>query len=40
MAHQIIKNRLVEVEPLKNLEVDGYKYNEELSDANNLMFTK
>lgn len=40
MANQIIKNRLLEIEPLKSLEVDGYRYNEDLSDERNLTFTK
>lgn len=40
MAHQIIKNKLLEVEPLKNYNVDGYTFNEGLSDVNNFTFTK
>lgn len=40
MAHQIIKNRLVEVEPLKKYVVDDYAFNESLSDAFNFVYSK
>ena len=40
MAHQIIKNRINDIDDLKPLNVDGYQFNEELSDKVNLVFTK
>jgi len=40
MARQIIQNRINEIDALKPLNVDGYKYNESLSDEVNLVFTK
>lgn len=40
MAKQIIKNRIVKVEHLKDLEVDGHVFNDGLSDATNYYFTK
>ena len=40
MANQIIKNRINDIEALKPLNVDGYQFNQELSDDTNLVFTK
>lgn len=40
MARQIIQNKIQGIEALKSLDVDGYLYNEELSDKTNLLFTK
>ena len=40
MARQIIKNKITTVENIKPLDVDGYQFNEKLSDDVNLVFTK
>lgn len=40
MAHQIVKFRITKVEDLKDLDVNGYLYNEELSEAGELVFVK
>lgn len=40
MAHQIIKKKITEVNKLKRLNVDGYKYNKDLSEQHHLVFTK
>ena len=39
MSRLIIQNRVNTVEPLKAFDVDGYTYNEKLSDERNLVFT-
>ncbi len=40
MARQIIKNRIVKVKHIKDLEVDGHIFNEGMSDEENYYFTK
>ncbi len=40
MAHKIVKNRVTDVAHLKRFNVDGYKYNKDLSKDNHLVFTK
>ena len=40
MANKIIKNRITEVNKLKRLSVDGYKFNKDLSESHKLVFTK
>lgn len=39
MAHLVIKDRIVDTEDLKGLEVNGYLYNEGLSQGNDWYFT-
>ena len=39
MSRLIIQNRINEIDALKPLEVDGYKYNQTLSDEQILVFT-
>ena len=36
----IIKNRIEDVEKIKNIEIAGYKFNENLSDERNFIFTR
>ena len=36
----IIKNRIEDVEKIKNIEIAGYKFNKNLSDERNLIFTR
>lgn len=40
MANYIIKNRLTNVEDLKNYEVDGYRYDDNLSTTDEWIFTR
>jgi cytoplasmic iron level regulating protein YaaA (DUF328/UPF0246 family) len=40
MARQIIKNRINEANLIKILDVNGYQFNEPMSDKQNLVFTK
>lgn len=40
MARQIIKNQILDIEAIKGLNVDDYIYNPELSEGDNLVFTK
>lgn len=40
MSRQIILEGITSIEPLKDLEVDGYIYNEDMSSEFELMFTK
>lgn len=40
MARYIIKKRLKTTEELQDFAEDGYTYNSELSDSNNLVFTR
>ena len=36
----IIKNRIEDVEKIKNIEITGYKFNKNLSDERNFIFTR
>lgn len=40
MAQFIIKNKISEIEELKNFEINGWKFSKELSKNNNLVFVK
>lgn len=40
MVNEIIKNRYEKIEDIKKIVVDNYKYNEDLSDGYNLIFTR
>lgn len=40
MANLIVKNRITDLKSLFKLNVDGYQYNKELSDEQNLFFGK
>ena len=40
MARQIIKNQILDVEAIKKLNIDDYIYNPEMSEGDNLVFTK
>jgi len=40
MAHKIIKKKITEVNKLKRLTIDGYKFNKDLSEEHRLVFTK
>lgn len=40
MARYIIKNRLQEIEQLKNFDYAGYQFSEDLSNGNELVFTR
>lgn len=40
MARYIIKNRLQEIEQLKNFDYAGYQFSKELSNGNDLVFTR
>ena len=40
MAGAIVKKRIVQLDDLKLLEVDGYSYDERLSSANDWVFTR
>lgn len=40
MAHKIIKNRIDSVSRIKRLNIDGYKFNKDLSKEDHLVFTK
>ena len=40
MASYIIKNRLEDIEGIKNFAEAGYSFNDELSDIHNLVFTR
>lgn len=40
MTRYIIQNRIENVEDLKHFEVEGYFYNDELSEENNYIFTR
>jgi len=40
MANQIIKKKITEVNKLKRLTINGYKYNKDLSEATRLVYTK
>lgn len=40
MSRFIVKNKIDNIEKLKEFNANGYKYNEELSDSNNLIFTR
>lgn len=40
MARFVIENEIDEVDALKSFEEDGYEFNENLSDARNLVFTR
>ncbi|MEO1626622.1 MAG: peroxide stress protein YaaA [Bacteroidota bacterium] len=40
MAHLIVKTRINKAEELKQLDVDGYRYQQELSDEQNFVFAK
>lgn len=39
LSRLIIKNRINDVDPIKTYDVDGYIYNEAMSDERNLVFT-
>lgn len=38
MLHLVIKNKITDVEDIKSISFDNYKYNESLSTKNNLVF--
>ena len=40
MARYIIQNRLTDIEQLKNFELAGYRYNNQLTKGNDLVFTR
>ena len=40
MSRFIIKNKIDNIADLKNFNDMGYKYNSELSDSTNLIFTR
>lgn len=40
MVNWIIKNKITDVEKLKNFSEDNYKFNEKFSDENNLFFVR
>lgn len=40
MARYAIQNQLTEVEQLKKFDLDGYRYNKELSTAKEMVFTR
>lgn len=40
MTHQIVKFKIIATEQLKDLEVNGYLYNESMSSESNLVFIK
>lgn len=40
MSREIIKNRIKDVESIKALNIDGYQYNEAMSEEKVLLFTK
>ncbi|GJM31794.1 MAG: UPF0246 protein [Saprospiraceae bacterium] len=40
MAHQLITRRITDVDTMKTLEVDGYRFNQTLSEDKELFFTK
>ena len=40
MARQIIQNQILDVEAIKKLNIDDYIYNPEMSEGDNLVFTK
>lgn len=39
MSRQIVKNRLTEIEDLKHLAINGYTFNESLSNSQHYVFT-
>ena len=38
MLHLVIKNKITDIEDIKSISFDNYKYNESLSTKNNLVF--
>lgn len=40
MAQYIVKNRITEINQLKDFNEDGYNYNAEMSNGNNMIFTR
>ncbi len=40
LVNYMVKNRLTNVEELKNFDEEGYEFNEELSDKDNFVFTR
>lgn len=40
LSRYIIKNKIDDIKCLRNIEINGYKYNQELSKDNNLIFTR
>lgn len=40
MSHQIIQNQIQDPEKLKSLNIDGYKFNQEFSKANEYVFLR
>ena len=40
MCRYVVKNRLEKPEELKNFDLDGYSFNEGLSDGRDLVFTR
>ena len=40
MARYIIKNKIDDIEAIKEFSIDGYKYQNDLSDSNNIIFIK
>lgn len=40
MINQIVKNKIETIEDIKEIQVDNYKYNEDISTENNLVFTR
>jgi len=40
MARYIIQNQLTDIEQLKNFGLAGYQYNDDLTQGNNLVFTR
>ena len=40
LARYLIKNRIDNINELKSFNHDGYRFNEELSDNNNFIFTR
>ena len=40
MVRYITKNRITKSEDLKNFDLDGYEFNEEMSTEKELIFTR
>ena len=40
LLNYIIQNKIESIDKIKEFDLDNYRYNTELSDANNIVFTR
>ena len=40
MAYHIVKNKIISIEEIRKIKIDGYKYHKKGSNDRNLIFIK